>query len=301
MSKIEEKGEDTSPQDKRSDYWSISLPADAIVTRTSDRPIKEIPEDISPIWQDALLRLARFAESFSTIVPEDYIITKEELAELTEEQKEARFKLFMQLSTETDEAIQLNPARLFERQCEKEKLKDPYFNIMVFAEMESMRARAAFGKYQMTPELYDLYSQNPVYLMVRRYIGYLDDILSGKIPQSGNLILHSCYNEAGLERIFDNFVQVKVMKRSDKKAFVSMFTTGFIGRVSYNAKVSTSKAAAHYVMYHITGNMMSSGEIKKLLDFGDIEFTDHNRSWSNGKLSSLLGKKILSGIPVKGK
>lgn len=301
MSKVEEKGKEINPKDKQADKWSIGVPAGAVVTRISERPIKEIPEDLSPIWQDALLRLARFAESFNTIVPGDYIITQKELAELTEEQKEARFKLFLQLSTDTDEALQLDPGALFERQCEKEKLKDPYFNRMVFAEMESMRARAAFGKYQMTPELYDLYSENPAYLMVRRYIGYLDELLSGKIQQSGNQVLYSCYNESSLERLFDNLVQVKIFKRSDKRAFVSMFTTGFIGKVAYNAKVPKSRAAAHYLMYHITGNMMSSGEIKKFFEFGDIEFTDHNRSWSNGKLSSQLGKKILSGASVSGK
>lgn len=160
-------------KEQENNYNPSGMPEDASTT-ISGRTI--LPEDLSQVLQEAILRLAEFAESFSTTVPEDYIITQKELTDLTNEQKEARVKLFERLWAETEEILEEDPAELFNRQCLKEKQKDPRFNRGVFASMEKKRTEAVFRKFDKLPELDDLYTKNPAYKLVLSYINYLDNL-----------------------------------------------------------------------------------------------------------------------------
>lgn len=226
MKKIKEQGNNYNPSD---------MPEGASTTITG-RVI--LPEDLSQALQEAIRRLSEFAESFSTIVPEDNIITQKELTELTKEQKEARVKLFERLWAETEEIIEEDPAELFNRQCAKEKQKDPRFNRGVFASMEKKRTEAVFRKFDKLPELDDLYTKNPAYKLVLSYINYLDNLpeekdttpilqtFKGKhTPEQRNIIRLKLIKEKRIEPLSEEdfeylFTQMRIFKGMPKIIFL---------------------------------------------------------------------------------
>lgn len=124
-------------------------------------------EHEAPLY-GAIAALNGFVRAFSAI-------NLEEMAGASVDTKQ-RLALLRRIADETSVILAADPAWLFDQQCEKEKSRDPFFNRKVFAGLEKMRALAAVSKFEMIPELHDLYSGNPTYKLVLSYINYLDHL-----------------------------------------------------------------------------------------------------------------------------
>jgi hypothetical protein len=134
----------------------------------------------------AIAMLNDFIDGFSNIAPEEFRINPEEIADQSAEMKRYRIELLKRKSKETDEILKESPAQLFARRCEKEKLKNLYFNRKSFAKREKDRSMQVYELIKSLPGMILELDDTRAYVIASDYNQYLDDILSQKEPEESS-------------------------------------------------------------------------------------------------------------------
>lgn len=173
-----------------------------------------------PPLYSAIAALKEFTMSFSTI-------SIEELADPSINTGQ-RLALLRRMADEASEILTEDPANLFEQQCKKEKSRDPQFNREVFARMEKMRAMAAVSKFEMIPELHDLYSGNPTYKLVLSYINYLDHLPEVKVSVNQPRTLRGKHTPEQRNLIREWLIKNEIILNISQGEFEYLFSEQFI-------------------------------------------------------------------------
>lgn len=221
----------------------------------------------------AIAMLNDFIDGFSNIAPEEFRINPEEIADQSAEMKRYRIELLKRKSKETDEILKESPAQLFARRCEKEKLKNLYFNRKSFAKREKDRSMQVYELIKSLPGMILELDDTRAYVIASDYNQYLDDILSQKEPE-GSIgtfeKLPSQYSREELGSLFDKCHSLRLTKPKDKELFISMFKCPEqkqqediprpSGLVSWNGKQGS--APLYYLIHMITGRKPTAAMLR---------------------------------------
>lgn len=249
-------------------------------------PVKLAEEEHLDNLYKAIALIQQFAEGFSTITPEDL--------------KTGGISALKQYAAESAEISKLTAEELFTRQFDKAKKSNPAVSQIAVAEEEEARASIMIEELEAIPGVKSFYKTDPRYKKITSretgYLKFLTDILQQRHKEPSPDALNSFYHEKKLGEIFDRCTEKLLMKKSDRTAFISLFTTGFVKRIWYDTEASKSQVAIFDIMFRITGKIMKPKELKKYFDFtGTLRPNNRSREGKSGVRSS-LGNDIFKNI-----
>jgi hypothetical protein len=193
---------------------------------------------------------------------------------------------------------------LFTRQCEKARRIDPAISQIKVASKERARTLIILEELEALPLMKRYYLDHPIYEMITDqetgYLKYLNDILGQKQPEGSTVnsdALPTDWDVTDLEKLFDRCRKKGLTLREEKKKFVSMFTTGPTGPVTWrDKKVRGARTALFYIMFQITSRVFLPSELNALFK-PDVKLSPHNCTLNDGKKPhSIVGKRLCAGI-----